>query len=960
MATFTFGRAVDIHWQGYEVVGPAGTVFSIPDQLYDEFNDDIAPVEPTLVWVDTNEFLTLSNSVSVTTLTGTIPISVTSTTSGKVVAISSTTNPAGYNLVADGTGGVIFQAGSTGALTSVVGVSPISAIVSGNTVSVSLNANYQTAGSYQPSGTYVTGVVGTSPISATGTTAITVGIDQSAITAGNALSAQATVYLVRNNTASTILKGTLVSATGAEPSGRIDIAPFSVTGLQDSELRVMGIATENIGAGVNGIVMSFGTLTGLDTRGTEASALAVGDEDWDEGTILYAHPTVPGKLTEVRPQHDLAVAFTTVRHGSTGQIAIRIVPGNFHLEWLHDVFTTGVSTSLPLVYNAASSGWVAQALTSVGIASGAIGSAQIAAGAVDSAALASNAVVAAKIAAAAVGTSAINSGAATTGQVLTADGAGAATFTTISASPVSYSAQSITLNTWSYNTRILQAVTTANVTGDPTIVADPTSSTVFRIHDGSATSTIIKINASANTVIATYSPTLNTSERLRDAAWGNGKICVTTSGGGFQRWLIIDPATGSTLASGNIQGTGASSSEYPRVDYDTETQDFNIIVSSTYTAAPTTRPVARFVSSNTYTTKVHNFSIGTLVQAGATVSVAFTGRAIGVPRWITAASRYVMMHRYPTSTTNGTGQLVFLSASTATSDHLTITGRQYIGTEPNTSAQGYANRIIFAPSQSAMFYPVASSSGQVSGVTAGMRKIVFSNISSSYNTVGTTISFTAHTAPTVTPTSNLENNVLTNGSGTILPGQSGQNVIGFTDNNGVFFVQFAWWALFDEWLYRYGSTDSGSYGSLFRGATFTTNTNENLQSGFAAGGTTGIAAGIDGGNTYIYMYRAEGVAVEYAITGTRVGDIARPYSIFPSSTNGGVSNYIGASASTAVFAIRPLASSGAYAIVASAATAGTAASYAVEPSTVFKVGITQSPLTNALAGSLTLKSWSVK
>jgi hypothetical protein len=146
-----------------------------------------------------------------------------------------------------------------------------------------------------------------------------------------------TTYLVRNNTGSTILKGTLVAATGAEPSGRIDVAPFETTGLQDSELRVMGIATANIANGVNGTVMSFGTLGGLDTRGTAESALAVGDEDWDIGDILYAHPTVDGKLTKVRPKHDMAVAFITTSHASTGQIAIRIVPGNFHLEWLHDV-----------------------------------------------------------------------------------------------------------------------------------------------------------------------------------------------------------------------------------------------------------------------------------------------------------------------------------------------------------------------------------------------------------------------------------------------------------------------------------------------------------------------------------------------------------------------------------------------------------------------------------------------
>lgn len=171
MATFTFGRTVDIHWNGFEIVGPAGTVFSIPDQLYEEFDADIFPVEPTLTWIDTNEFLTLSNSVSVTTLEGTIPISITTTTSGRNVSISSSTNPAGYTMVADGSGGVIFQAASTGALTSIVGVSPMSTIISGNTASVILDASYQTAG------TYVNAVIGTSPASvltASGTSTVSI------------------------------------------------------------------------------------------------------------------------------------------------------------------------------------------------------------------------------------------------------------------------------------------------------------------------------------------------------------------------------------------------------------------------------------------------------------------------------------------------------------------------------------------------------------------------------------------------------------------------------------------------------------------------------------------------------------------------------------------------------------------------------------------------------------------
>jgi hypothetical protein len=128
----------------------------------------------------------------------------------------------------------------------------------------------------------------------------------------------------------------------------------------------MGIARETIEPGVNGTVMSFGTIVGADTRGNVASAYAVGDETWAEGDILFAHPTVSGKLTNVRPQHDLAVAFITVRHQSAGQIAVRIVPGNFHFEWLHDVNLTSPASGQTLVYNGDTNVWENQSVSSGG------------------------------------------------------------------------------------------------------------------------------------------------------------------------------------------------------------------------------------------------------------------------------------------------------------------------------------------------------------------------------------------------------------------------------------------------------------------------------------------------------------------------------------------------------------------------------------------------------------------
>jgi hypothetical protein len=196
---------------------------------------------------------------------------------------------------------------------------------------------------------------------------ITTNATNDSITINADSKATSSVYLVRNNTGSTILKGTLVSASGAEPSGRIDVDPFAAVGGINSELTVMGMATANISNGVNGEVISFGTLTGIDTRGDTSSAIAVGDETWAAGDILFAHPTVAGKLTNVRPQHDLAVAFITVRHASTGQIAVRIVPGNNHLEWMHDVTIDTPADNEVLAYDSASGLWKNQTASEAGL-----------------------------------------------------------------------------------------------------------------------------------------------------------------------------------------------------------------------------------------------------------------------------------------------------------------------------------------------------------------------------------------------------------------------------------------------------------------------------------------------------------------------------------------------------------------------------------------------------------------
>ena len=238
MAKFTFGKEVDIHWNGYEIVGPALTEFSIPDQLYEEFEGDFRGVEPSLTWTDTNEFATLSASVSVTTLSATTPIVVSATSTGKTISISSATNPAGYYLRADGTGATTWAAlpaDATG-ITNIIGTSPISAAVVGTTATISLNASYQTAG------TYVTGVVGTSPISATGTTAITLTLDANYQTAGTYVNAVVGTSPASVSTAS----GT---STVSIVAGSIDSSHLSATSVGSSQLIGLAVTTSKIGSG---------------------------------------------------------------------------------------------------------------------------------------------------------------------------------------------------------------------------------------------------------------------------------------------------------------------------------------------------------------------------------------------------------------------------------------------------------------------------------------------------------------------------------------------------------------------------------------------------------------------------------------------------------------------------------------------------------------------------------------
>jgi hypothetical protein len=102
-------------------------------------------------------------------------------------------------------------------------------------------------------------------------------------------------YTARNATGSTINKAVPVYASGVTAgSNRIEVSPMIADGSID-ELRFVGMTSESISNGVNGLVTDFGYIRNIDTSGTPYS------QTWAAGDIIYVSATAAGGLTNVQP-----------------------------------------------------------------------------------------------------------------------------------------------------------------------------------------------------------------------------------------------------------------------------------------------------------------------------------------------------------------------------------------------------------------------------------------------------------------------------------------------------------------------------------------------------------------------------------------------------------------------------------------------------------------------------------
>jgi hypothetical protein len=154
-------------------------------------------------------------------------------------------------------------------------------------------------------------------------------------------------WLVKNQTGSTITKGSLVYANGTVgASGRITIDKFIADGSIDAKY-LLGITAHDLSNGEDGYVISFGKIRKVNT------------DTFAAGAILYPSPTVAGVWTDVEPiapNIDMPIGFCINSHANNGTIAIRVASG-YKLHELHDLAITSPVDKASLYYKSSEGLW---------------------------------------------------------------------------------------------------------------------------------------------------------------------------------------------------------------------------------------------------------------------------------------------------------------------------------------------------------------------------------------------------------------------------------------------------------------------------------------------------------------------------------------------------------------------------------------------------------------------------
>lgn len=423
MARLKFDRNVNIKWNGLWINGPKDTVFTIPDEYYEEFNSDFDS-DSGLIWLDPDEFGTLEDRVTDLETNGiptdaTLAVGTTTTSvpgSSAAVVNVGTTHDAIFNFTiprgntgptgatgATGATGTTGATGATGAVgakgdkgdTGSAGSNGAAATVSvGSTTTLSPGTSATTTNSGTTSAAILNfgipaGVKGDTgdtgpqgiqgiqgPTGATGSTGAT-GATGAGVQAGgttgqiltkNSSTDYDTLWATPGAASyTTVIKQYVKNDATAKVKG--EVVYISSANGTNSIVSYSDADTEATSSKTLGLLDQNLAANGFGYVVTEGIISSIDTSSATAGQSVWLSGTAGGKVYGAppsEPAHSVYLGIVTKANASTGEILVKVQNG-YELDELHDVSAQSPSDKDLIQYVSSTGLWTKKSISAAGI-----------------------------------------------------------------------------------------------------------------------------------------------------------------------------------------------------------------------------------------------------------------------------------------------------------------------------------------------------------------------------------------------------------------------------------------------------------------------------------------------------------------------------------------------------------------------------------------------------------------